>query len=259
MTGPLEGLRLLVLRPEHQAGELAGLLEAEGAEPVVIPAIRIVPPASWTKADEAITRAPNFDWVVFTSVNGVDSILERMEETGSDLATLPERVGAIGPGTRRALERHGVKVEWMPSSYTSAILGEELPDPPSKVLLIRADIATADLDEALRRRGFDVTRIDAYGTEAVNVERVQEAVAGVDAVALTSASIARSFVEALQGAEVRPGLAVCSIGPATTAECRRLGLEVTVEATDHTIPGLIEAMKRWVATERDRSPARPGS
>jgi len=244
LSSPLDGVRVLVLRPEHQAGELAGMLEAEGATAVVVPAIRIVPPASWTKADEAITRAPNFDWVVFTSVNGVESIMARMEETGSDVATLPERVGAIGPGTRRALENHGVKVDWMPSSYTSVKVAEELPDPPAKVLLIRADIATNELDEALEARGFEVTRIDAYGTEVCNADLVQKALAEVDAVALTSASIARSFLQACEGRLHGPGTVVCSIGPATSAECRRLGIAATIEAEDHTIPGLIEALKR---------------
>ncbi|MEX0789966.1 MAG: uroporphyrinogen-III synthase [Actinomycetota bacterium] len=243
MSGPLDGVRVLVLRPEHQAGELAGKLEAEGATAVVVPAIRIVPPQSWTKADEAITRAPNFDWVVFTSVNGVESVLARMEETGSDVQTLPERVGAIGPGTRRALEAHGVSVEWMPTSYTSVTVAEELPDPPANVLLIRADIATRELDEALEARGFNVTRIDAYGTEVCNTDLVQKALGDIDAVALTSASIARSFVEACAERMPAPETVIVSIGPATSAECRRLGLKVTLEATDHDIPGLVDALK----------------
>lgn len=243
MTGPLDGVRVLVLRPEHQAGELAGKLEAQGAVAVVVPAIRIVPPQSWTKADEAITRAPNFDWVVFTSVNGVESVMARMEETGSDIQTLPERVGAIGPGTRRALEAHGVAVEWMPSAYTSVKVAEELPGPPANVLLIRADIATRELDEALTARGFNVTRIDAYGTEVCNTDLVQEALERVDAIALTSASIARSFVEACGGRKPGAETVICTIGPATSAECRRLGLEVTVEAAEHDIPGLVEALK----------------
>jgi uroporphyrinogen-III synthase len=247
LSGPLDGVRVLVLRPEHQAGELAGALEAAGATAVVVPAIRIVPPASWTKADEAITRAPNFDWVVFTSVNGVESIMARMEETGSDLATLPEKVGAIGPGTRRALEAHGIKVDWMPSSYTSVKVAEELPDPPAKVLMIRADIASKELDEALETRGFEVTRIDAYGTEVTNGDLVQKALTEVDAVALTSASIARSFALACEGRLPGAETVVCSIGPATSAECRRLGLTPTVEAEEHTIPGLVAALKSYFA------------
>lgn len=247
MSGPLAGLRVLVLRPEHQAGELAGKLEAEGATAVVIPAIRIVAPRSWTKADEAITRAPNYDWIVFTSVNGVESLMARLEETGSDVETLPEKVGAIGPGTRRALEAHGLKVDWMPSSYTSVTVAEELPDPPAKVILIRADIATQELDEALEARGFEVARIDAYGTEVCNVDLVQQALDRVDAVALTSASIARSFFEACGGRSPGPQTVIASIGPATSAQCRALGLEITVEATDHTIPGLVKTLKAHLA------------
>lgn len=241
---------MLVLRPEHQAGELAGKLEAEGAEAVVVPAIRIVAPASWTAADEAITRAPNYDWIVFTSVNGVESLMQRLEETGSDTGTLPEKVGAIGPGTRRALEAYGLKVDWMPSSYTSVTVADELPDPPAKVMLIRADIATKELDLALEARGFEVTRIDAYGTEACNTDLVLEAMDRVDAVALTSASIARSFVEACGGQAPRPGTVIASIGPATSAQCRELGVEVTVEAGDHTIPGLVEALMNHLAPVR---------
>jgi uroporphyrinogen-III synthase len=168
-----------------------------------------------------------------------------MEDTGSDIQTLPERVGAIGPGTRRALEAHGVAVEWMPTSYTSVKVAEELPDPPASVLLFRADIATRELDEALKARGFEVTRVDAYGTEVCNTDLVQKALDEVNAVALTSASIARSFVEACGERKLGPDLVICSIGPATSAECRRLGLEVTAEATDHTIPGLVEALKRY--------------
>jgi uroporphyrinogen-III synthase len=223
------------------------MLEAEGATAVVVPGIRIVPPVSWTKADEAITRAPNFDWAIFTSVNGVESVMARMEETGSDVQTLPERVGAIGPGTRRALEAHGVTVEWMPTSYTSVKVAEELPDPPAKVLLFRADIATKELDEALEERGFEVTRVDAYGTEVCNTDLVQQALDEVNAVALTSASIARSFVQACGNRIAAPGTVICTIGPATSAECRRLGLEVTAEATESTIPGLVDAMKRYFA------------
>ena len=88
-----------------------------------------------------------------------------------------------------------------------------------------------------------MTRIDAYGTEVCNTELVQKALGEVDAVALTSASIARSFVEACGDRKPGAGVVICSIGPATSAECRRLGLEVTVEATDHTIPGLTKHSK----------------
>ena len=237
MSGGLEGIRVLVMRPEHQASELARQLEDEGATPVLIPAIRILPPADWTPIDDVVGRLQSFDWIIFTSVNGVDSFFSRVSVPDE----LPARFGAIGPGTRDRLTERGIDVRWMPGSFTSAALGDELPGPPAKVLLVRADIATTELDEALRARGFEVERVDAYRTESVNALRVVAALPQVDAVALTSASIARSFAEAVKGYP-RAIPAVCSIGPATSAACREAGLEVAAEADEHTIPGLVRAM-----------------
>jgi uroporphyrinogen-III synthase len=237
MSGSLDKIRVLVLRPEHQASELAAQLEGEGATPVVVPAIRILPPADWIQIDSAVERLGSFDWIVFTSVNGVDSFLSRVH--ASDV--LPRRVGAIGPGTRDRLIGSGIDVHWMPSSFTSAALADQLPDPPSRVLLVRADIATGELDETLRARGFEVERVDAYRTESANADQVLAALGRVDAVAVTSASIARSFAEAVAGYPT--GLpAVCSIGPATSAVCRAASLDISVEAEEHTIPGLVRAI-----------------
>lgn len=237
MSGGLEGIRVLVMRPERQASELARQLQDEGATPVLVPAIRILPPAEWAPIDDVVGRLSSFDWIVFTSVNGVDSFLSRVSVSDE----LPAGVGAIGPGTRDRLTERGIDVRWMPGSFTSAALGDELPGPPSRVLLVRADIATAELDEVLRARGFQVERVDAYRTESTNADKVVAALPQVDAVALTSASIARSFAEAVKG---YPGAipAVCSIGPATSAACGSAGLHVVVEGTEHTIPGLVRAM-----------------
>ena len=237
MSGALDRIRVLVLRPEHQASELARQLKDEGATPILVPAIRILPPADWAPIDDVVGRLSSFDWIVFTSVNGVDSFLSRVN--ASDV--LPDKVGAIGPGTRDRLGGRGIDVRWMPPSFTSAALADELPGPPARVLLVRADIATAELDEVLRARGFEVERVDAYRTESANADRVVAALPQIDAVALTSASIARSFAEAVAGyAGAIP--AVCSIGPATSAACRTAGLEVAVEAAEHTIPGLVRAI-----------------
>ena len=254
MSRPLDGLRVLVLRPEHQASRLSERLEVEGASPVVIPAIRILPPASWDDIDRAAAALDGFDWIVFTSVNGVESFLSRV--SGQD--ALPSQVGAIGPGTAESLRSRGVEVTWMPSSFTSAALGDELPGPPARVLLVRADIATAELDSSLASRGFEVDRVDAYRTEPINRDRIAEALGRVDAVALTSASIARSFASAAAGYGDRIP-AVCSIGPATSEACRSAGLPVEIEAAEHTIPGLVRAMVELVSRRQlHRSPASTG-
>lgn len=244
----LHGVRVLVLRPEHQASALVRLLEEHGAVPVPIPAIKILPPADWAQIDDAVLRLREFDWIVFTSRNGVESFLSRVGRGRIKTAEgFPERVGAIGPGTRDALLKLGITVDWMPQSFTSAALSEELPDPPANVLLVRADIATTELEDTLRTRRFSVERVDAYRTESAHAEQIRKAVGTVDAVALTSASIARSFAAAAGTLEPEKLPAQVSIGPATTAACRGAGLEVDVEAEEHTIAGLIRALEQHLA------------
>ncbi|MGQ0678361.1 MAG: uroporphyrinogen-III synthase [Actinomycetota bacterium] len=241
MTRSLDGVRVLVLRPEHQAPMLIERLRGVGAEPVAVPAIEISPPESWEQIDEAVGRMADYDWIVFTSLNGVEHFMSRVGIAEG----FPERVGAIGPGTRDALVAGGVTVDWMPESFTSVALAEELPDPPARVLLVRADIATTDLEDQLRLRGFEVDRVDAYRTEPVNAELIRNALANVAAVALTSASIARSFASAA-GAD-SGGPLVASIGPATSAACAGLGVRVDVEASEHTIAGLVTALGNLLA------------
>lgn len=240
MTTPLQGVKVLVLRPEHQAGELAGMLQDAGAEPVVVPGIRILPPRDWGPIDAALQSMSEYGWVVFTSVNGVASFTERCSSLGMSPQNFPPKVGAIGPGTARALQAYGIHVNWMPKSFTSAALSDELPDPPAKVLLVRADIATQELDLELSARGFDVNRIDAYRTAPGDPQRILQAYLDCDAVALTSASIAQSFASAVPGAG--KSAVVCSIGPATSATCRHQGIHVDAEAPEHTMPGLIRAL-----------------
>lgn len=235
-------MRVLVLRPKDQAGELASLIEQRGHEAIVIPAIEIVPPSDWGPIDDALGRADGFDWIVFTSSNGVRSILERMKETGIDKSRLPNNVGAIGPGTKAALEMNGLGVAWMPSRYTTVAVSEELPDPPAKVLLVRADIATPVLETRLMQRGFEVERIDAYRTNSINGARIRRTVKDVEAIAFTSASIVHSFLEAIEDRDSLEGLLVASIGPATTEALREAGIEPSVEADPHTAEGLAEAI-----------------
>jgi uroporphyrinogen-III synthase len=228
MSGRLEGRRVLVLRPEGQAEDLARALAAEGADPVVVPAIRILPLPDTDALDAALRR--DHDWVVFTSVNGVAAINEAVSG----------RVAAVGPATAEALASAGVAVDFVPSAYTTVALANELPGPPSRVCVVRAEAAGPDLESILSGRGYEVERVNAYRTEPSGHHLVVEALdEGVDAVALTSASITEAFADAAGNPPDTRGAAIFSIGPATTAACRRAGLPVTAEAGTHTIPGLV--------------------
>jgi uroporphyrinogen III methyltransferase/synthase len=256
--GPaLGGWRILVLRPEGQADELARALEALGATPLVVPAISIEPLVDYGPVDRALDRAGSYDWVLFTSVNGVAGVTGRMAERGLGPADTfgagGGRVGAIGPATRRALEQAGIGVDWVPSRFTTQALAAELPvamrGPGSgSVCVFRADVAGPELDDALAARGFDLERVDAYRTVPAGGDQITAALAsGVDAVAFTSASIVRAFVEAAsedcsdRANGTRPPL-VCCIGPATAEACRAADLSVDCEATEHTIPGLVRTI-----------------
>ena len=234
MPEGLLGRRILVLRPAEQAEDLALALVAEGAEPVVVPAIRILPAIDPSAIADALAR--EHDWVVFTSVNGV-AALPRDPPT----AMRRSRIASVGPATAQALEGLGFSIDFIPTAYTTVALAAELPGPPGRVCVVRAEAAGPELETILSGRGFTVERVDAYRTEPAGAGPIAQALAvGVDAVALTSASITWAFADAVTG--TGPGAAVFSIGPATTAACRAAGLAVAGEAQTHTIPGLVAAM-----------------
>ena len=240
---PLQGLKVLVMRPEHQAEELAQRLRALGAEPLVVPAVRIVDPEDWGPIDAVLDRLDQFGWLVFTSVNGVESVFGRIRQTGRPRSRLAQRIAAIGPATAAALEMQGVQAHWMPPAFTTVSLGAELPGAGKSVCLVRAEAAGAGLDEALRGRGFEVERVNAYRTEPMPPEDLARAADLADAAAMTSASISRSFSAAV-GADRANALQICSIGPETSRACRDEGIRVDLEAEVHTIAGLVSAMAR---------------
>jgi uroporphyrinogen-III synthase len=241
---PLAGRSILVLRPAGQGADLAGALEALGATAVVVPAVAILPPDDWSSVDDALARLGTFDWVVFTSANGARLAGERLASGTAPFVPPSCRVAAIGPATADTLEDLGIRVDWMPSRYTTESLAGELPDPPGRVCLLRADIAGPELDDGLRTRGFELERVDAYRTEAADPAAIRDALRrGIDAVALTSASIARSLVAAAGGVPLPGAPLVCCIGPATAKQCRAMGLPVDCEAAEYTVGGLVAAIE----------------
>lgn len=242
MTGRLAGRRILVLRPKAQAAELADLLAWEGAVPVLAPAIRILAPDDFGPIEEALSGGQ--DWTLFTSVNGVEALRGRLRPEALG------RVAAVGPATAAALTVEGVHAAFIPSAYTTVALAEELPGPPATACLVRADVAAGDLEAILRSRGFTVQRVDAYRSEPEDPAAIRAALAGpLDAVALTSASITRAFAEAADGHRPPP---LVSIGPATSAAARAVGLAVAAEARPHTMPGLVEALVEALRATMER-------
>ena len=251
--GPLAGRRIIVTRSRRQAGILSTLLESEGAVVVEFPTIRIAPPADYAAVDRAIARLDQYQWIVFTSQNGVAAFLGRLRARGVGLAALGRlRVAAIGPATAAALQAQGLRVDLAPAEFVAealvgAFAGERVEG--ARILLPRALEARRVLPEGLRARGATVDAVPVYQVET---ERGQDPEtwrrlldhAG-DAVTFTSPSTVRNFVEVVGShlPKAVAGALIACIGPVTAATARECGLQVGAVARDYTIPGLVAALR----------------
>ncbi len=247
----LEGRRLLVLRASHQADEAAEAIRERGAEPVVASAIEVCDAPDPSALHAALRELDRYDWVLFTSPNGVERVVSALDALGEGTERLgSRRIGVIGPGTREAVERYGLGVELVATEYTAECLAHTLlaRARPERVLIPRARVANPALPDILERAGVNVTVVVAYETRAVSGEdrtRVAEALAkGVDAVLLTSGSTVAALVEALgdRARDLPARVTVAAIGPVTEAAAREHGVRVDLVATDHTIRGLLDAL-----------------
>jgi uroporphyrinogen III methyltransferase/synthase len=253
---PLAGLRVLVTRARQQASVLSSRLIELGAVPIEYPTIEIQSLDDPSPLDEALASVEQFDWIVFTSTNGVDAFWERLASVGKDTRALAgARICAIGPSTAARLRDHGILADWLPPEFvTDSILdGFRAYDlHRARVLLARADIAPPLLANGLREQGAVVSDVTAYRTipSAESRERLLTALEQrqIDVVTLTSSSTARNLVDGIGGRlDLLQGLTIASIGPVTAATARGLGLKVAVEAEVHTIDGLIDALLAWAA------------
>lgn len=254
-AGPLSGKRILVTRPREQAADLADRLLDLGAEPVEAPTIRIAPPEDCGPLDAACAAAASFDWIVFTSANGVEAFMRRLLDGPRDIRVLGGvRLCAIGPATAARLRRHGLEADLVPEEHRAEAVFDALNRTGAlagvRVLLPRADIAREMLAGALREAGARVTEATAYRTELADGWSGPELLARlrarpVDAVTFTSASTVRNFVEILGGgpaAELLSATCVAAIGPVTAEAAAELGIETTIMPATYTIPALVDAI-----------------
>lgn len=236
MASHLQHRRIVITRPEADAQAFADRLRARGAEPIMAPAIAIefTDPV---ELDEALARLGEFDWIVFTSRNGVRAVFRRTQTiTGP-------KVAVIGPATAEALAAHGVEPDFMPSAFVAESLLEEIGDVrDARMFLPRADIARETLADGLRQAGATVVEVAAYRTRTTIA--VIPNPESIDAVTFTSSSTVRGFLE---GAHVPTGAAIVCIGPVTAATARELGLEVAAVAAEFTEEGLIAALEQLFA------------
>ena len=252
---PLAGWRILVSRARDQAGALSTGLRALGAEVCEIPFIEIRPPRSYKAMDESLKLVAEYEWLILTSANGVRAMFERMAQLNIPRSALGHlNIVAIGPATRAAIERDGLKAAVTPKEYIAESVVESLCDQVrgKRVLLCRAKIARDVIPRELRHLGAFLDVVEAYETVTPQSSRVELRAALRDPqrrphlITFTSASTVQNYV-ALLGirsgrSHLVDGVLNASIGPVTSDALRRYQLNVDVQAAQYTIPGLIEAI-----------------
>lgn len=289
----LAGVRVLVGRARHQAGALSAELRKHGAQVIEIPFIEIRKPRSFRPMDSALKHLDTYDWLILTSVNGVEAMWDRLQKLrlstnngrlmiqhreGHEFTRTSKgqhritpdvegrlRIAAIGPATKKALEQRGLKVDVMPKEYVAESVVRSLRGKvrAKRVVLVRAKVARDVIPRELRKAGAQVDVLEAYETVVPESSRGRLRAAlnnrgkRPNVVTFTSSSTVRNFVELLgksANSKMLDGVLTASIGPVTSGTLRELGLAVNIQAKEFTIPGLVTAIVDAIASRRAAQP-----
>lgn len=255
---PLFGKRIVVTRTRAQASQLSRQLLELGAEVLEIPTIKIVPPDNKQDLMDALLGLGEYDWLVFTSLNGVDAFFNYFFKAFEDMRDIGGvRIAAVGSATAAKLKELHLKVDLMPDEYVTKKIIAAFRDYESienlRIMLVRAQVANAELPKALEEAGAIVDDIAIYKTVPETDDRdgtaVRLAEAGADWITFTSSSTVQNFharfdLPALL--KQYPKTKLASIGPETSKALIELGLKPTVQAKEHTIDGLVEALQHHI-------------
>jgi uroporphyrinogen III methyltransferase/synthase len=253
-TKTLFGKTVVITRAQEQAQDFARLLEEEGAEVLNFPTIQIIPPRSWEPVDKAIADLPRYDWILFTSVNGVKSFFERLRARGGDVRDLHGiRLGAIGPKTSGRLTQLSLKVDAFPDEYRAEALASVIGAVKGlRVLLARAEEARDVLPKTLEQKGARVTIVPVYRT--IKLRRVPGDVkrrlleGDADVVTFTSSSTVHGFMQHFNARERRrifDSAKAAAIGPITASTLREYGFRAAIRAPRYTIEALSKAIVKY--------------
>ena len=264
---PLTGTRILVGRARHQAGSLSSDLRSLGASVIEIPFIEIRKPQSFAPLDEALKNLKTYDWLILTSANGVEAMWQRLRKLRIPRTKLKHlQIAAIGPATKKAIVKHGLKVKMVPEEYVAESVVKGLRDKVNgkRVLLVRAKVARDVIPDSLRDAGAHIDVIEAY--ETVVPEKSKTRLRALfknkqrrpHVITFTSYSTVRNFADLLGLSNSNAGAAppnaaptlpsalenvqLASIGPVTSSTLRELGLPASIEAREFTMGGLIRAI-----------------
>ncbi|HHW47639.1 MAG TPA: uroporphyrinogen-III C-methyltransferase [Clostridiaceae bacterium] len=250
--GKLTGKRIIVTRSREQASKLVDKIEELGGMAIEFPTIRIEGPEDFTHFDQVLKRLPGYEWLVFTSENGVKAFFGRMMTNRIDIRSLAGvKLAAIGEATMEALNKYGLNVDYVPEKYTNRELLKGFPpsggDSP-KILLARGNLSDKKLVEGLKAKGYEVEDLIVYRTVLGDgrrediLEMIEEG--GIDYITFTSSSTVRNFVSILgqENISKTSGIKVLCIGPVTAKTAEESGLKVTAVADRYTIDGLVEKL-----------------
>jgi uroporphyrinogen-III synthase len=254
---PLLGWRILTTRASKQSGGLAAPLRCLGAEVIEIPTIEINPPGSYEPLDSALKKIKDYDWLILTSVNGVEALFSRLKKLQISARALDHlEIAAIGPATKKAIEAQGLKVAVTPDKYVAESVVESLHGRTEgkRALLARAKIARDVLPNELKRAGVLLDVVEAYETRvpAGAEAKLQRLFASreqrPDIVTFTSSSTATNFLNLLGNGSQQSLRDVClaSIGPVTSKTLRSAGFPPTIEAREYTVQGLVLGITEYV-------------
>jgi uroporphyrinogen-III synthase len=254
---PLSGWRILTTRASKQSGGLARPLRELGAEIVEVPTIEIRPPRSYKALDSALRNIGTYDWLILTSVNGVEALFARLKKLRMQKKKLGHlQIAAIGPATKREIENHGLSVTVTPEKYIAESVVEALKDRTTgkRVLLVRAKVARDVLPTELRKAGAKLDVAEAYETHvpAGAKAKLNRLFAGdasrPDVVTFTSSSTATNFLALLEKEHYHSlrEIWLASIGPVTSATLQQAGFKPNIEAVEYTMEGLALAIAKHV-------------
>jgi uroporphyrinogen III methyltransferase / synthase len=251
-NGPLFGKRVVVTRAREQVSEFVEKLRALGADPIEFPTIRVSPLDETCGRDElqvALAQLSTFDWVVFTSANGVRHVFDCLLGQDRDARAFgTAKVAAIGPATADALRQRGIRPDFTPTEFVAEAIIAQFPEPVAgkRILLARAVEGREVLPDTWRANGASVWVVPAYRTEVATdgADEIKAMLANgeIDIITFTSSSTVNNFVQAMGGAPVPPSTRIAAIGPVTAATCRELIREPDCTADASTLDGLITAL-----------------
>lgn len=260
---PLFGKRIIITRTRAQSTRMADAISELGGDPILFPTIVIGPPDDFSGLDASIRKAGSFDWIIFTSVNGVEKFFERFFQIQDDIRSLAgPRIAAIGPMTAQVLHKRGMRVDVLAKEFVAEGVLAQFPEHKvrgKRFLIPRAQEAREILPEGLAEMGGQVTVVATYKTgipadsDVATVRRLLQE-GKVDAVTFTSSSTVRHFARMLDEpdlAKLLDATIVASIGPVTSETIRDMGFPVHVEASKFTVEGLVNALVEHFRTLKD--------